>query len=193
MKNKQLISFVVKGKRIPVDHGFLLYAAISSILPEFHETKDIGVRLIRGAYDENGYLNISPESYLRLLVPQELLSTFLALCGRELNLVGNRLTVGVARTFQLKPVSTLYAHLVTTRNGNDQDRFQSEISRQMQEMEIQCSWKVGKRRTFKVHGKQVVGYSILAHGLDAASSLRLQEQGLGGRRKMGCGMFEEFK
>ena len=34
-----------------------------------------------------------------------------------------------------------------------------------------------------------MGYAVHIGGLNAAESLRLQEQGLGGRRKMGCGVF----
>jgi len=43
-----------------------------------------------------------------------------------------------------------------------------------------------------VHGKQVVGYPVLVSELTPEESILLQENGLGGRRKMGCGFFEAF-
>ena len=58
------LCFSVAGKYIPVDHGFDLYSAISRIIPEFHEEKDIGVKLIRGRYIGDGLLDIHPNSWL---------------------------------------------------------------------------------------------------------------------------------
>jgi len=34
----------------------------------------------------------------------------------------------------------------------------------------------------------VVGYAVVVRGLDPEGSLRLQERGLGGRRRFGCGL-----
>jgi CRISPR-associated protein Cas6 len=47
----------------------------------------------------------------------------------------------------------------------------------------------GKRRTLRIKDKEVVGYEVKLEGLTVAESLNIQEQGLGGRRHMGCGVF----
>jgi CRISPR-associated protein Cas6 len=47
----------------------------------------------------------------------------------------------------------------------------------------------GRRRVVRIKDKTVVGYGVHVAGLNAAESLCLQEHGLGGRRKMGCGVF----
>ncbi len=60
----------------------------------------------------------------------------------------------------------------------------------MDSLAVKGRFQVIKRKTFQVHGKQVVGYSVLASGLNPEDSITLQENGLGGRRKMGCGFFE---
>jgi CRISPR-associated protein Cas6 len=49
---------------------------------------------------------------------------------------------------------------------------------------------LGDRKTFTIHDKKVVGYSMQLLGLSDVDSIKVQEQGLGGRRKMGCGFFE---
>ena len=49
---------------------------------------------------------------------------------------------------------------------------------------------IGERKTLTIHDKKVVGYSMQINGLSDVDSIRLQEHGLGGRRKMGCGFFE---
>jgi CRISPR-associated protein Cas6 len=45
------------------------------------------------------------------------------------------------------------------------------------------------RRVLLVKGRKVVGYPLVVVGLEAGESLRLQEAGLGSRRRMGCGVF----
>ncbi|MCI5210102.1 MAG: hypothetical protein D3910_15200 [Candidatus Electrothrix sp. ATG2] len=52
---------------------------------------------------------------------------------------------------------------------------------------------IGKRRTFSIRRKKIVGYSLLVSELSAEESLALQEKGVGGRRKMGCGFFNPWK
>ena len=45
------------------------------------------------------------------------------------------------------------------------------------------------RRVLHIKGERHVGFGMLIEGLTADESLRLQQNGLGGRRKMGCGLF----
>jgi Cas6 Crispr len=44
-------------------------------------------------------------------------------------------------------------------------------------------------RVVRIKDKTVVGYGVRVAGLNVEESLRLQEHGLGGRRKLGCGVF----
>jgi CRISPR-associated protein Cas6 len=44
------LAFRMTGTKVPVDHGYALYSAISRLLPEIHEEKNIGVHPIRGRY-----------------------------------------------------------------------------------------------------------------------------------------------
>ena len=184
------LRFQVFGQSVKVDHGYALFAAISRVLPEFHEAGDIGLRLIRGRYIGNGQLNISPASNLVFRLPVSKVAEYINLVGKTLDLDGHQLRIGVPNSQALVPATALYSHLVTTKNGNDQKRFEEEMKRQMETRDCKGKLSVGKRKTFKLHGKQVVGYSMLVSELTAEESITLQEQGLGGRRKMGCGFFE---
>ena len=76
-----------------------------------------------------------------------------------------------------------------TRNGQDEERFDREIARQLSALGIAASAIRGRRRIVRIKDKSVVGYAVRIAGLNDAESLRLQEHGLGGRRKMGCGVF----
>lgn len=183
--------FLVVGQRIPVDHGYALYAAVSRVLPELHEAQDIALDLVRGRYIGAGLLDITPRTELVVRLPSSRISTVLALAGKKLDILGHAVGIGVPTTRALVLSSALYAHLVTTRNGNDQVRFEKEIHHQADALGVKGKLTVGERRTFGVHGKQVVGYSVLASELTAEESITLQENGLGGRRKMGCGFFRK--
>ena len=97
--------------------------------------------------------------------------------------------VGVPQTTLLTPATALYAHRVTTRNGQDEERFDNEIRHQLETLGIHGKASRGKRRVFRIKDKTVVGHSLLVSELTAEESIRLQEAGLGGRRKMGCGVF----
>lgn len=187
------LCFQVLGKTIPVDHGFALHGAISDVLPDFHEDQAVGLKLIRGRYIGNGMLDISPHSELVLRLAVSRIPEYIQLAGKQLKILGHNLTVGVPKTMALVPAVALYSHLVTTRNGDSQDRFEKEIAKQIGTLNIQGQFSVGERKTFRVHGKQVVGYTVLVSELNAEESITLQENGLGGRRKMGCGFFEPYE
>lgn len=187
------LCFQILGSQIQVDHGFALYGAISRMLPFFHEDQAVGIKLIRGRYIGDGMLDISPYSELVLRLPVGRISQYIQLAGKRLEVLGQNLTVGVPKTRALVPTAALYSHLVTTRNGDVQQRFEKEIAKQMVGLAIQGEFSVGERKTFSVHGKQVVGYTLLVSELNAEESIKLQENGLGGRRKMGCGFFEPYE
>jgi len=63
----------------------------------------------------------------------------------------------------------------------------------MANLNVRGQFSVRERKTFRVHGKQVVGYALLVSELNAEEAIKLQENGLGGRRKMGCGFFEPYE
>ncbi|WP_457571423.1 type I-MYXAN CRISPR-associated protein Cas6/Cmx6 [Desulfovulcanus sp.] len=187
------LCFKIKGDTLPVDHGFALFSNISRLLPFFHSETKVGLKLIRGRYVGNGLLSIKPVSELALRMPAPLIPEYLALTGKTLDVLGHSLDIGIPTTKPLVPATALYAHLVTTKNGHKEERFKQEIARQMQELNLEGRFILGRRRTFQVHGKQVVGYSLLISELTAEESIVLQEHGLGGRRKMGCGFFEPWR
>lgn len=187
------LQFQAFGKTLAVDHGYGLYSAISGILPVFHSATDVGMSLIRGKYIGDGLLSIAPSSLLVFRLPARQMAEYINLAGKFLDIGGHVLSIGVPSSRALVPATALYAHFVTTRNGQDSRRFERELARQLSDMECHGRVSIDKRRTFKVHGRQVVGYSVLVSELTAGESLTLQEQGLGGRRKMGCGFFQPWK
>jgi CRISPR-associated protein Cas6 len=184
------LCFLVTGRNITVDHGFDLYSAISRINPDFHEAEGIGIKPIRGRYIGDGLLDIHPNSWLTIRLRTSVLPGYINLAGKTIKIKDHSIQIGVPQTRSLVAGSYLYAHLVTTRNGQDQQRFENEISRQMAELKVNGECNIGERKTFTIHDKKVVGYSMTINELSDEDSILIQEHGLGGRRKMGCGFFE---
>ncbi|MGB5686149.1 MAG: type I-MYXAN CRISPR-associated protein Cas6/Cmx6 [Candidatus Electrothrix sp.] len=186
------LHFQVQGETIQVDHGYALFSAISSCLgKEFHHEKraDVRLALIRGRYAGDGLLKLLPSSRITLRLPLEKVALYINLAGKTLDLVGHKVRVGVPKSQRVMPATVLYAHLVTTKSGLERKRFEKEIRRQLDEQGCHGRVFVGKRRTFSIHGKKIVGYSLLVSELSAEESLVLQEKGVGGRGRMGCGFF----
>lgn len=122
-------------------------------------------------------------------VPAGFIPKLLPLSGKAIQLGGDTLRIGIPQPHALVPAPNLYAHLATSRNGQDEARFDAEIARQMDALGIRGQVQRGQRRTFTIKDKKVVAHSLLVTELTAEESIRLQEAGLGGRRKVGCGIF----
>lgn len=183
------LAFRITGTSVPVDHGYALYAALSQIVPEIHDAKAIGIQPIRGVYSGNGALQLTDTSRLILRLPDEQIRTYLKLAGKRLELGRQALRIGVPEVRTLRPVASLRARLVTIKGFLKEASFLDAAKRQLQGLDVNGETHLGERRTFRVKDKQIVGFELAITGLTAEESLTLQEHGLGGRRRMGCGVF----
>jgi len=188
------LAFPLTGEQIPLDHGYLLFSALARSLEVdddhwLHEHKGLGIHPIRGRYAGPGRLALGERARLTLRLPEAEIPKWLGLAGRELQLAEDTLRIGIPQPRTLVPAPNLYAHRVTTRNGQDEARFDAEIACQLATLNVRGRPHRGPRRTFRVRGKRIVAYTLLVTELTAEESIRLQEGGLGGRRKLGCGIF----
>ena len=198
--------FRVVGWEVPIDHGYALFGAISRILESdddrwLHGNAAIGLHTIRGAPSGPGRYLLGDHARFGLRLPVELVPRALRLSGRSIELNGCRLRVGIPRTHALVPATTLHCRIASTRNGQDPARFDAEIARQAAALDLHGrilrvplrtpdrDARDPSRRVVRIRDKRVVGYALLATELTAHESIRLQEHGLGGRRRMGCGVF----
>lgn len=185
-------AFELRGECIPLDHGYALYSALCATAaagPWLHSAEQVAIQLIRGDYVSPGLLRLTDKSRLRIRLAATVLPNVLTLAAGSIQLDGHELRIGVPQTRLLRPSVALYAHVVTTRNGDDEARFDAEVGAQLERLGIRAKATRGKRRVVRVKDKTVVGHSLLVSELSADHSLRLQASGLGGRRKMGCGVF----
>jgi CRISPR-associated protein Cas6 len=183
------LAFRLTGSKVPVDHGYALYSAISRVLPEIHGAKNIGVHPIRGTYSGNGELMLRDSSRLVIRLESERIGEVLKLAGKRLDINSHSFRVGVPEVRMLRPRAALYSRLVTIKGFMEPATFLEAAKRQLEKIGVRAEIQLGERRTLRVKDKQVVGFELAALELDAEDSLRVQEHGLGGRRHMGCGIF----
>ncbi|MDE0219875.1 MAG: type I-MYXAN CRISPR-associated protein Cas6/Cmx6 [Spirochaetaceae bacterium] len=204
------VLFRVIGAEVPADHGYALFGAISRILERegdgwMHGNTSVGLHTIRGSPGVPGRYLLGERARFGLRLPAELVPRVLMLAGKSIELDGCRLRIGVPQTRALLPATTLHCRIATTRNGHAPARFDAEIARQAAALDLHGrilrvplrapdgAARDPSRRVVRIRDKRVIGYALLATELTAHESIRLQEHGLGGRRRMGCGVFVPFR
>src|SRR5262245_30114692 len=193
--------FPVLGETLPTDHAYPLYAALARTVPAFHDAAR-GLRFapLGGVPDAPGKLRLTDRTRLRVRVGDDRIRLALPLAGKRLDVAGHAIRVGVPAVTTLTPAATLSARVVTFKHADDADRFLATARAKLVELGVEgepavpvvtSGPRVGesRRRVVRVKGKAIVGYALVVSGLSAEHSVRLQEQGLGGRTRIGCGFF----
>jgi CRISPR-associated protein Cas6 len=196
------LHFPALGPALPSDHGYGLYAALARVLPQLHEdTCAIRIAPIRGSYTGNGSLKLDPRfSRLRLRLDADQIPLLLALAGKNIDVDGHGLRLGVPQVRSLVPAPNLVARLVTIKGFTEPGPFLDAARRQLDALRVSNQAAIPqvlegpragqpRRRIVRVKDKRVVGFPVIVSELTAEESIRLQESGLGGRGKMGCGFF----
>jgi CRISPR-associated protein Cas6 len=203
------VMFPLIGRQLAVDHGYHLFSAISDIIPDLHSYTELGIHPISGQITGNRLLNITGRSRLVLSVPVEHIRLVLPLAGKTLNIDNNLIRVGIPNICAITPAPRLYSRLVVIKGFVEPDAFLAAARRQMSELNIQGEVSLIEqhhiagmnkdrdigthspylRRTIRIHGKEIVGFALRVENLPDGDSVRLQEHGLGGRHKFGCGIF----
>lgn len=176
---------------LAVDHSYHLYAAISRLLPAAHAENGIGIHPIRGQQIGDRRVQLNESSRLVIRTAADQIPSWLALAGKSIEIAGVKVLIGVPEIFTLQPATAIRSRLVTTKNCQDQARFETELRRQLDALNVssEAIVTIGKRRTMRIKDKEIVGYEVIIEALAAEESLNIQSTGLGGRRHMGCGIF----
>jgi CRISPR-associated protein Cas6 len=197
--------FGVRGEKLPTDHGYALYSALSGIVPALHNGElSPGIGAISGQYLGDGLQALNDRSYLRIRIPSDQIPAVLPLAGKPLDIAGHRIRLGVPRVIALTPAPALVARLVTIKGFTEPGPFLEAVRRKLAELEIAGEPGIPfttagshsgqpRRRILRIKDKRVVGFALQVTGLTAEESLCLQEQTnpatAFSRRKMGCGFF----
>ncbi len=186
------VAFPLRGKTLPLDHGYVLFGAVSRIVQRVHQEPTWGVHPVHGRRAGPGVLEVLPSSLLTLRVPPSAIGELLPLAGLTFDVGGHSVSLSVPRIFPLQPRPALRARFVTVKKFTTEGaEFDEALRRQLDIMGVSKTATItsGPRRVQRVSNHTIVGFPVALDGLNADESLLVQTTGLGGRRHMGAGLF----
>lgn len=186
------VHFELHGTAVPLDHGWPLYQALIELAPWMAGEDMLGIHPVHGANTGNNELMLNRRAKLVIRCPASRLADLHTLEGRSFTLGNHTLTIGKSRVKPLTLHTPLYAHTVCTGN-DDEKSFTQDIIRILDDMNINTRFICGKPQKFFDGEKIATGYSLMLHGLPIEHAIRVQQQGLGLHRKLGCGIFIPHK
>jgi CRISPR-associated protein Cas6 len=173
------------------------------------EKKCYGICPINGILVGDRKMQISRNSHLRIRVDNRFLKDFYLLAGKTLCIEGHTISLGIPRPVLLKAAPVLQSRLVVIKGFMEPSEFLEAAKRQLLEMGINGLIQFERRkrrvpvegrtqrgkqseplkRTVRIRNKEIVGFALKVYELNDHDSIKLQEIGLGGRRRFGCGIF----
>jgi CRISPR-associated protein Cas6 len=183
--------FDLEGGTLPAAYRFALWSALLRLVPQFAEEKLVGVLPLRSTVNSQGML-LAKRAKLVMRVPTTLAeSAASSLTGQQLDIAGNAMHIGTAKSRTIQPYPTIHAQLVT--GSSDEVLFVEDIKKQMGELGVTGKLICGKHLTVSGGQRSIHGYSLVLHDLKPEASLLLQYAGLGDDRQFGCGIFVPYK
>lgn len=203
---KVSVSFKVRnGGVIPKDHGYCLFSAISHLVKYLHDDENVVAHVLRiqGQRIFENYLKLSEESRVTLRMPLEDVHQLAPLEGSTLELDGLPLTLGSTIIEPLQPYEELYSSLAIVKfravpkdaNGKmdlgiAKDEFVNYVFSKLSRSGIKAKVEFGPNpRMVAIKGTATLGWSLHIRPETPEGSIKLQEEGLGAKRHMGCGIF----
>ncbi|MGK7930877.1 MAG: type I-MYXAN CRISPR-associated protein Cas6/Cmx6 [Microcystaceae cyanobacterium] len=141
-------------------------------------------------------LNLTDTSFLRLRLPASQIPLVYRLAGKTLKLKNHKIRLGIPKSYIIQPANSLYSRLVVIRQCETTEEFLSVATRQLQKRNIEANLTLTThpngepiRRIVVIKGQKIVGFGVKLSDLNPEDSISLQENGLGGRHRLGCGVF----
>ena len=177
------------GDRIHADHGYRLYSALVDKIPHL---KAIEWQLIKvGGKFSKEWLYFTPDSHLGVRCSTENMSLF--------NLENSILRVGSGfleiKTMEgetLQPRRNLSGFVTIKVKEHEQITpfgFGVALGKQLQDLGVGSKPVLKRAGTLQIKTNHIVGFNVCFPSISDSESLILQRFGLGGRRKMGAGVF----
>ena len=183
------VAFPVEGDTLPGDYRFALADALERALPWLADSPAAGVHRLKLVGNGGNDAIVSRRTRLALRVPRERAADAGALAGAELSVAGRRLRVGAAQQRELQHHATLFAHVVA--GAEDELLFMQAVNAELESLGVQCRAICGLHHLLE--GGRLAGYSLMLDGLSPQHSLTMLEAGVGGHRRLGCGLFVGHK
>lgn len=185
------VVFGLEGTSLPSDHAEALARAVAQWLPWLDDEPAAGIHPLRTAPTTQGVVLLARRARLLLRVPARRAEAALALAGRRLD-VGEGLATSGGEVRELMPSPTVYAGRVVSAAVDDR-AFHDEIAGWLAASGVGCEFISGRPKPCTAGGTTTLAWGLALHGLAPAESLRVQGEGCGPHRRLGCGLFVPHK
>jgi CRISPR-associated protein Cas6 len=189
------LTFNLTGEAVPLDHGYELFSAIAHFQPEVHKLNTLGIHTIAGLPKED-VIYLNKNSRLRIRLPVDQVRLVYPLASKSLRVGKHTIRLGIPDICLLQPAEKLRSRIVVIKGYEQEEGFLAAAQRQLEKLGIQGTITISRkadgsprRRTIKIHNRTIVGFGLEVINLCDEDSLILQMYGIGGRHKMGCGLF----
>lgn len=190
------LSFPVHGKLLPADHNYALYAALVHLEPDIRQQSELSMLSIPGFGDKQGKILLTEQSHMRLRVPVSKISVVYRFAGKQLRIGKHEIQLGIPEVYTLRSAEKLRARIVTIKGYTQPESFITAAKRQLEHLNVAGEVLIPAdhegnplRKTIKIQRFTVVGFTTEVSGLSEEDSLKLQQWGIGGKRRIGCGYF----
>lgn len=199
------LGFTIECKQLPIDHAWVLQEALLKVLPWLADEPLARVHPIHVAESSNGWMRPddaeeqvlipSKRTKLYLRLPKTRLLEAQALTGHTLSLGGYALTVGTAKTRLLQNQPVIFARHVASLDAESEEQFLIRMAADIQQITgIKIKKMLCGKTTYLYQPQQpLLTRQLMIADLDHESSIKLQQQGLGTERLMGCGVMIPHK
>lgn len=198
------VTFKANAKCLPVDHAYALSSAVLEVLPWIKDEPQAGIHLMYGADSGNGWerpdsaeglIYLSRRTRFGVRIPKSKLDEVEnKLTGQILKVAGNQLTLEDPHVKPLAKHSAIYSrNIVVNENLSEKDFLQYAV-KQLKTMGIMSKKIMGGKASLIKHPEALLHTrSLLLVELNIGDSLKLQANGLGDYKFMGCGIFIPHK
>lgn len=191
-------------RALPVDHAYDLAQALQGALPWLPDEPNAGVHTLHGAASGNGWVRpegpddlllFSRRTKFMLRVPKHRIEDARALQGQTLDVGGHSLTLKSASQRPLSILTTLFSRFLASEEGlDDEEAMLAWVVEQLAPLNIRPRKMLcGTAHAINTPQGEVQTRSLMIADLEYDESLRLQQQGLGPHRMLGCGLFIPHK
>jgi CRISPR-associated protein Cas6 len=197
------VVFNIECKMLPVDHAHPLTEAIMQELPWLADERGSGVHHIHIPEAGNGWMrpenaddimHLSRRTRLIIRVPGHRLDETRALSGTTLDIAGYPMDIQQAAVRALSDITTIFARHVVAEDDDNEMQFLENMAALLAEMDIRPRKMLpGKQNVIRTPDGDLKTRSLMLAELKQSESIRLQEQGLGSHRHLGCGIFIPHK
>ena len=196
------IVYRLNCKALPIDHAQPLCDALHEALPWIADEDRVAIHTIHIAEAGNGWmrdeqsglLQLSRRTRFTLRVPASRVDDANALEGATLDIAGHPMTIGPGNIKKLSKLTTIFSRYMAGDNVDDENQYLEHVYEQLMAKGIKPKkMMAGRKHVIETASGPLASRMLMLAELDQDASLKLQKEGLGPGRKLGCGIFIPHK